>query len=68
MYKPGTKFEVKIRIKQGTNVIEPGTKGEIVEGVDKMVGKSYKVLLNDGRTLQLHIVIMNNQTKVISND
>lgn len=65
MYKPGTKFEVKVRINQGSNVIEPGTKGEIVEGIDKMVGKSYKVNLDDGRTLQLHIVIMNNQTEVI---
>ncbi len=68
MYKPGTKFEVKVRINQGSNVIEPGTKGEIVEGIDKMVGKSYKVNLDDGRTLQLHIVIMNNQTKVLSED
>lgn len=68
MYKPGTKFEVKVRINQGSNVIEPGTKGEIVEGIDKMVGKSYKVNLDDGRTLQLHIVIMNNQTEVLSED
>lgn len=65
MYKPGTKFEVKVKIKQGQTIIEPGTKGEILEGVAKMVGKSYKVLLEDGRTAQLHIVIMNNQTEVI---
>ncbi len=27
MYKTGTKFEVKTRIKMGETVIEPGTKG-----------------------------------------
>jgi len=68
MYKPGTKFEVKIRIKQGNTVIEPGTKGEIIEGISKMVGKSYQVLLEDGRSVQIHIVVMNNQTKVINED
>lgn len=30
-----------------------------------MVGKSYKVKLDDERIVQLHIVIMNNQTEVI---
>ena len=65
MYKPGTKIEVKVRIKQGETIIEPGTRGEILEGVAKMVGKSYRVRLDDGRTVQLHIVIMNNQTEVI---
>lgn len=68
MYKPGTKFEVKVRIKQGQTVIEPGTKGEIIEGIDKMVGKSYKVKLDDGRTVQIHIVVMNNQTTVLTDD
>ena len=60
MYKNGTKFEVKIKIKQGNTVIEPGAKGEILEGISKIVGKSYRVRLDDGRTVQLHIVIMNN--------
>jgi len=68
MYKPGTKFEVKRRIKQGNTVIEPCTKGEIIEDISKMVGKSYQVLLEDGRTVQLHIVIMNNHKKVINDD
>ena len=65
MYRPGTKIEVKVRIKQGQTIIEPGTRCEILEGVAKMVGKSYSVRLDDGRTVQLHIVIMNNQTEVI---
>ena len=68
MYKPGTRFEVKIKIVQGSTVVEPGTRGEIVEGIDKMVGKSYKVNLDDGRTIQIHIVVMNNQTKVLTDD
>ena len=66
MYKNGTKFEVKIKIKQGNTVIEPGTKGEILEGISKMVGKSYRVRLYDGWTVQPLIVIMNNQTEVIT--
>ena len=65
MYRPGTKIEVKVKIKQGQTIIEPGTRGEILEGVARMVGKSYSVRLDDGRTVQLHIVIMNNQTEVI---
>jgi hypothetical protein len=30
-----------------------------------MVGKAYQVRFDDGRTAELHIVIMNNQTKII---
>ena len=68
MYKSGTKFEVKTRIKLGETVIEPGTKGEIIEGILKMVGKSYKVKLEDGRTPQIHIVIMNNNTEIVKEE
>lgn len=66
MYKPGTIIEVKVRIEQGQTVIDPGTRGEILEGFAKMVGKSYSVKLEDGRTVQLHIVILNNQTEVVT--
>jgi len=68
MYKTGTKFEVKTRIKMGETIIEPGTKGEIIEGISKIVAKAYKVKLEDGRTPQLHIVIMNNHTKTIKEE
>ena len=66
MYVPGTKFEVKLTIKLGNVVIEPVTNGEIIESVTKMVGKSYKVMLEDGMTPEIHIVLMNNQTELIS--
>ena len=44
MYKPGTRFEVKIKIVQGSTVVEPGTRGEIVEGIDKAVTRYTKWL------------------------
>jgi hypothetical protein len=33
-----------------------------------MVGKAYKVKFDDGRVAQIHIVIMNNQTKVVAEE
>ena len=68
MYLPGTRFEVKLRIKLGDEVFEPGLKGTIIEGIPKMVGKAYKVKFDDGRIAQIHMVIMNNQTKIIANE
>ena len=68
MYVPGTKFKVGVRIILGDQVFEPGLVGEIVGSVEKMVGKSYKVKFEDGREAQIHIVIMNNQTKVIKEE
>ncbi len=68
MYLPGTRFEVKLRIKLGDELYEPGLKGTIIEGLPKMVGKAYKVKFDDGRIAQIHIVIMNNQTKVITGE
>lgn len=62
---PGTKFKVVLRIKAVDQVFEPGLKGEIVGSVNKMVGKSYKVKFEDGRTAEIHMVIMNNQTQVL---
>ena len=68
MYLPGARFEVKLRIKLGDEVFEPGLKGTIIEGRSKMVGKAYKVKFDDGRVAQIHIVIMNNQTKIITDE
>lgn len=68
MYQPGTRFEVKLKIKSGNQEFEPGLKGTIVAGVNKMVGKAYQVRFDDGRTAELHIVIMNNQTKIITEE
>lgn len=66
MYQPGTRFEVKLRIKLGDQEFEPGLKGTILQAIPKMVGKAYRVRFDDGRTVEIHIVIMNNQTKVIT--
>lgn len=68
MYQPGTRLEVKLKIKSGNREFEPGLKGTILSGVKKMVGKAYQVRFDDGRTAELHIVIMNNQTEVIADE
>jgi hypothetical protein len=68
MYQPGTRFEVKLKIKSGSQEFEPGLRGTIIQGVNKMVGKAYQVRFDDGRTAELHIVIMNNQTETISEE
>jgi hypothetical protein len=68
MYQPGTRFEVKLKIKSGSQEFEPGLKGTILQGVNKMVGKAYQVRFDDGRAAELHIVIMNNQTEIITED
>ena len=68
MYQPGARFEVKLKIKSGSQEFEPGLKGTIVTGVKKMVGKAYQVRFEDGRTAELHVVIMNNQTKIITDE
>jgi hypothetical protein len=43
-------------------------KGTIIEGIPKMVGKVYKVEFDDGRITQIHMAILNNQTKVITGE
>jgi hypothetical protein len=68
MYQPGTRFEVKLKVKSGNQEFAPGLKGMIITGVKKMVGKAYQVRFDDGRTAELHIVIMNNQTKIITEE
>jgi len=68
MYIPGTRFIVKLRIKLGDMEFEPGLKGTILGSVNKMIGKAYKVKFDDGRVAEIHMVIMNNQTKVITNE
>jgi hypothetical protein len=68
MYQTGTRFEVKLKIKSGTQEFEPGLKGTIITGVKKMVGKAYQARFDDGRTAELHIVIMNNQSKIITEE
>ncbi|MGB2692285.1 MAG: hypothetical protein WBB48_11870 [Thermodesulfobacteriota bacterium] len=65
MYIPGTKFKVVLKIQAGDQVFEPGLEGEIVSSIAKMVGKSYRVKFIDGRTTEIHNVIMNNQTEVL---
>ena len=68
MYQPGIRFEVKLRIKLGDQEFEPGLKGTILHGIPKMVGKAYSVKFDDDRVAEIHIVIMNNQTKVIASE
>ncbi|HEX9830253.1 MAG TPA: hypothetical protein VGA94_01070 [Thermodesulfobacteriota bacterium] len=68
MYIPGARFVVKIKIKMGDMEYEPDLKGKILSSVDKMVGKAYRVEFDDGRTAELHIVTMNNQTRIITPD
>lgn len=66
MYLLKTRFEVKLKITlPSREFIEPGTRGTIESSVNKMVGKSYKVKLDDGRNVEIHMVVMNNQTEVI---
>jgi hypothetical protein len=68
MYAPGARFIVKTKIRIGDIEFEPGLKGKILSGVDKMVGKAYRVEFDDGRTAELHVVTMNNQTRIITPD
>lgn len=65
MYIPGTKFKIVLKIQSGDQVFESGLEGEIVQPITKMVGKAYSVKFVDGRTAEIHNVIMNNQTEVI---
>ena len=65
MYLPGTKFKVVLKIQIGDQVFEPGLVGEIIEPITKMVGKAYRVKFEDGRTAEIHVVIINNQTEVL---
>ncbi len=66
MYGQGTRFIVKVKIKLGDAEFEPGLKGTILGSVNKMVGKAYRVRFDDGRNAELHIVIMNNQTRTLT--
>ncbi len=68
MYTTGTRFVVKLVIKLGDSQFEPGLKGTILGSVNKMVGKAYRVRFDDGREAELHVVTMNNQTNVITED
>ena len=65
MYIPGTRFKVVLRIKAGDQVFEPGLEGEIIQPVSKMVGKAYRVKFSDGRSAEIHNVVLNNQTEVL---
>lgn len=65
MYIPGTKFKVVLKIQLADQVFEPGLEGEIIQPINKMVGKAYSVKFSDGRSAQIHNVIMNNQTEVL---
>jgi len=64
MFKPGTRFKVKIKIKLGEQTFEPGLMGTITGHVDKMIGKAYTVKFDDGRESVIHMVIINNQTDI----
>jgi hypothetical protein len=65
VYIPGTKFKVVLRIQSRDQIFEPGLEGEIIEPITKMVGKAYRVKFEDGRTAEIHVVIINNQTEVL---
>ena len=65
MYTAGTKFKVVSKIQIRDQVFEPGLQGEIIKPIPKMVGKEYSVKFEDGRNAEIHVVIMNNQTKVL---
>jgi hypothetical protein len=65
MYIPGTKFKVVLEIQVRGQVFEPGLEGEVIKPIPKMVGKAYSVKFVDGRTAEIHIVIMNNKTEVL---
>jgi len=65
MYIPGTKFKVVLKIQSRDQVFEPGLVGEIIEPITKIVGKAYRVKFEDGRTAEIHVVIINNQTEVL---
>jgi len=65
MYIPGTKFKVVLPIKIGEQEYASGLVGEIQGSVTKMVGKAYRVKFEDGRTAEIHMVILNNQTEII---
>jgi len=65
MYIPGTKFKVVLPIKIGEQEYASGLTGEIEGSVTKMVGKAYRVKFEDGRTAEVHMVILNNHTEVI---
>lgn len=66
MYGQGTRFIVKVKIKLGDTEFEPGLKGTILGSVNKMVGKAYRVRFDDDRTAELHVVIMNNQVRTLT--
>lgn len=68
MYQPGTRFEVKLRIKLGDQEFEPGIRGTVLQGIPKMVGRAYRVKFDDGRTAEIHVVTMNNHTYIITTD
>jgi len=65
MYVPGKRFKVVLKINSGDQVFEPGLEGEILQPVSKMVGKAYRVKFSDGRSAEIHNVVMNNQTEVL---
>lgn len=68
MYQTGTRVEVKLRIKSGDETFEPGLKGTIAGSMEKMVGKSYRMNFDDGRTAEMHIATVNNHVYVITPD
>lgn len=68
MFVTGSRFEVKLKIKIGNQEFEPGVRGKVIGSVKKMVGKAYEVEFDDGRKALIHMVIMNNQTELITED
>jgi len=43
-------------------------KGAFLGGVNKMVDKAHKVKFDHDMTIEIRMIIMNNQTKVITNE
>jgi len=57
-----------LTIKLEDREFEPGLKGAFLGGVNKMVDKAHKVKFDDDMTIEIRMIIMNNQTKVITNE
>ena len=68
MFINGARFEVKLKIKIGDEEFAPGLIGKVTGSAKKMVGKAYEVEFEDGRRASIHMVIMNNQTKILNED
>ncbi|MGQ0793762.1 MAG: hypothetical protein ACT4NX_06700 [Deltaproteobacteria bacterium] len=63
---PGARIEVKLGIRLGDEEFPVGLGGTIQGGIEKMVGKAYKVKFDDGRLADIHITTMNNNMYIFT--